>query len=86
MKKDVYEIYKSSWSFNSSNNEKYIGTIEELKETREFKYILKNKRPRTLNGLQKILNSYAKEHRSTYRGIEFDIFVHYGEYKAGLQN
>ena len=52
MKKDVYEIYKSSWSFNSSNNEKYIGTIEELKETREFKYILKNKRPRTLNGLQ----------------------------------
>lgn len=86
MNKDVYEIFKSSWSFNSSSNEDYIGTIEELKETREFKYILKNKRPKTLNGLQKILNSYAKEHTTTYTGIEFNVYTYHGEYKAGLQN
>ena len=83
--KEVYEIFVNSWSYHSSRNEKYIGTIEELRNTLEFRSILRNHKPRTLNGLQRILNQYANKQATYYTGIAFEVFMHYGEYKAGLQ-
>lgn len=86
MNKEVYEVFINSWSYNSSRNEKYIGTIDELKETSDFGYIIGKHKPRTLNGLQRILNEYANKHATYYTGIAFEVFRHYGEYEIGLQS
>lgn len=85
MKKDVYEIIKFSWSYNSQRENKYIGTIDELRNIVELKRLLQNKKPRTINGLKKILDKYAREQTSIYTGITYDVYKHYGEYKIGLQ-
>lgn len=86
MNKEVYEVFINSWSYNSSRSEKYIGTIDELKRISDFGYIIGKHKPRTLNGLQRILNEYANKHTTYYTGISFEAFMHYGEYEVGLQN
>ena len=74
MNKEEYAVYCNRWSYNSSSNEKYVGTIDELKKIRDLSYILQNKNPRTLNGLQRILNQYAEQHTTYYTGIAFEVF------------
>lgn len=72
-----YDVYIYSHGFLSSREEKVTGTIKELKKTLELGSALRNSNPRTLNGLQKVLNQYAKKHSTTYTGISYEVFVSY---------
>lgn len=72
---DKYEVYVHRWGFCSDSNDKYVGTIEELKKEG---LPIGNKKPRTLNGLKKILDEYSRKVATTYTGVEYEVYQHYG--------
>ena len=79
MNPTVFDIDVFRWGYKSQSEERFTGTVKELKQTMGIRHAIGNHNPRTEQGLQKVLDKYAKTKCTTYTGIEYHVTTNYGK-------